>query len=360
MVSDARTYLEQQGINLSSRASDDYVAYIAAQQGFAGSDPVAEVTNPNPVTTTPTAVPTADNTAVSGSDTSAPDVTASGGVVTPPEFLGTTTTTKIVTTQIKQLDNSTYVGTYTDPTTGTTVDVTARQQAVLVEFEKVKAGTSTLTQSQINTLLSQVYTDADAPQNQIDASGQQLQPDSGGGGIADTNPDLGTVVAGADSRAAPAPAPAAAPTAAPVPAPVPAPAPSTAPAPGTSTQPGGTSAGHAESTVAPEVIANPPDLLAEFLESDPNLVLNHVLNKFRDGGASTVFTRWFRGQFDDFWGRYLGYVAEFALNGDIPTLGFVDWISSFDTTTAFFAESAFGRGDPSSRFASFASQSSAS
>lgn len=89
--------------------------------------------------------------------------------------------------------------------------------------------------------------------------------------------------------------------------------------------------------VPPNAQTSTADLLKEFLESDPDLMLNMVANHFRDGGASSVFMQWFTNNFRSFWGRYLGYVAEQAYNGQIPTLSFVDWVMQFDTQGAYYA-----------------------
>ncbi|KKM75935.1 hypothetical protein LCGC14_1385240 [marine sediment metagenome] len=102
---------------------------------------------------------------------------------------------------------------------------------------------------------------------------------------------------------------------------------------------------------------SPTNILAEFLESDPNLVMNAVLNRFRSGGGSQIFLTWFGRNFDRFWSEYLGVIAEEALGGNIPSTQFVPWILGNDLVKQFFGDSALARGDSSSRFASFAEQS---
>ncbi len=109
--------------------------------------------------------------------------------------------------------------------------------------------------------------------------------------------------------------------------------------------------------VPEDVVANPPDVLAEFLESDPKLVLNAVMNKFRADGVAQTFLTWFGQNFDRFWGQYLGLIAQQAMNGEVPTLSFVEFIQSFDITQSFFAESGLRRpGGASRRFAEFQTQ----
>lgn len=122
-----------------------------------------------------------------------------------------------------------------------------------------------------------------------------------------------------------------------------------------------TSIPHALKAGVPQsVIQNPPDILKEFLESDPELILNAVMNRFRAMGASNVFTQWFGRNFDRFWGEYLGRIAQQAMDGQIPTLSFMDFMSSMDATKSFFSEGAVTRGDAGSRFSSFVTQSGGS
>lgn len=111
--------------------------------------------------------------------------------------------------------------------------------------------------------------------------------------------------------------------------------------------------------VPQNIIDNPPDILKEFLESDPQLILNAVLNKYRAQGASNVFLQWFGRNFDRFWGEYLGRIAQQALNGETPTLSFGDFMSQVPAFQAFFADSAVQRGDTSARFANYVNTSGA-
>lgn len=67
-------------------------------------------------------------------------------------------------------------------------------------------------------------------------------------------------------------------------------------------------------------------VLKEFLESDPYLILNHAQNVLRRRGASQMFQRWFNQNFNRFLGEYQGLVAEQALNGQVPTVSFVDYV----------------------------------
>ena len=110
----------------------------------------------------------------------------------------------------------------------------------------------------------------------------------------------------------------------------------------------------------PEPITPTPDLLREFLESDPAYMLNLVTNHFRASGTSQVFVNWFERMGNNFWNRYLGHIAEQAYNGNRPTLSFVDWVESFDVVRDFFADSpgrtATGGPVQSGRFASWVAQ----
>lgn len=88
------------------------------------------------------------------------------------------------------------------------------------------------------------------------------------------------------------------------------------------------------------VAGNPPlagespervkQILKEFLESDPYLILNHSQNALRRRGASQMFQRWFNQNFNRFLGEYQGLVAEQALNGQVPTVSFVDYVLSLN------------------------------
>jgi len=98
------------------------------------------------------------------------------------------------------------------------------------------------------------------------------------------------------------------------------------------------------------------DLLKEFLESDPDLMLNMVGNHFRAMGASNVFMQWFTNNFRSFWGRYLGMLAEQAYNGQVPNVSFVDWVMGMDPTGSFYQDGGprTGSGTSSATFANFA------
>lgn len=102
------------------------------------------------------------------------------------------------------------------------------------------------------------------------------------------------------------------------------------------------------------------DILREFLESDPYLVLNHSLNSLRKRGTSMVFQQWFAQNFNRFLGEYQGMVAEQALQGVVPTVSFVDYVLGMNPDTQFAASAGPGTpGTQSQRYADFLSQKAA-
>lgn len=109
---------------------------------------------------------------------------------------------------------------------------------------------------------------------------------------------------------------------------------------------------------AQPTVGSTQDLLKEFLESDPDLILNYTANQFREMGASNLFMQWYVKSFPSFWGRYQGYVAEQALNGQIPTLTFTDFILGMDTQNMFFADRGPGQ-TQSGQWANFVNQQNA-
>lgn len=80
------------------------------------------------------------------------------------------------------------------------------------------------------------------------------------------------------------------------------------------------------------------DLLKEYLESDPRLMLGAALNAFRAEGAANNFTNWFERNFDSFWTRYLGTLAAQAAQGQVPNVSFVDYVKGLDPTGQFFGD----------------------
>ena len=109
---------------------------------------------------------------------------------------------------------------------------------------------------------------------------------------------------------------------------------------------------------AQPTVGNVQDLLQEFLESDPDLILNYTANQFREMGASNIFMQWYVRSFPSFWGRYQGYVAEQALNGQVPTLTFTDFILGMDSQNLFFADRGPGQ-TVSGQWANFVGQQNA-
>lgn len=95
--------------------------------------------------------------------------------------------------------------------------------------------------------------------------------------------------------------------------------------------------------------------LDEFLNSDPNLVLNQTLNQLREKGESVNTRIWFRNNFDNFWGQYKGIVAQKASDGTPFDLSFVNFVKQMnldqEQAASSSTQTAAGRG---SRFASFA------
>jgi hypothetical protein len=124
-------------------------------------------------------------------------------------------------------------------------------------------------------------------------------------------------------------------------------------------RPPGTTQTGTTQTNTQQGVQNPIDLLNEFLESDPDLALNLAANELRSRGASNVFMQWFVGNFQSFWGRYLGELAFQASQGQVPTMSFVDFVGSMDPNREFFgtgAPRARSVGAQSSRFAQFVTQ----
>jgi len=203
-------------------------------------------------------------------------------------------------TTVKTLDNTRRTVTFTDPTDGSVHQVTARQNAILQEMMKFDNDDSFFTDRlRIEKLFAASISD---PMTEpLPPADGEDDPEDEPTLPTDEEPDPDNIV-------------------------------------GVDTSPG----------------AGGPELLKEFLNSDPDLMLNAVLNRFRDKGSSQVFLRWFRNNFDRFWGEYLGRVAEQALAGSFDHPNFVDWLMSIDTVNAFFADSSVTRASSNnSRFSSF-------
>lgn len=121
------------------------------------------------------------------------------------------------------------------------------------------------------------------------------------------------------------------------------------------------------------------DLLAEYLEANPTLVLNSIQNNFRAAGLPTHFLQWFGRNQDAFWNRYLGELGSIAQahpdatieksedgmiirvidpDGTVVTWpSFVGWMNGINIRQAFFAAASPRReGTQTTRFASVVSQ----
>jgi len=99
-------------------------------------------------------------------------------------------------------------------------------------------------------------------------------------------------------------------------------------------------------------------LLKDYLESDPNLMLGLALNKFKEQGASANFTSWFQRGFNQFWQQYLGMLASQAVNGVVPDLSFVDFVTWLDPNRPYIGTNTSQTGRTSSRFAEWAASRS--
>jgi len=107
-------------------------------------------------------------------------------------------------------------------------------------------------------------------------------------------------------------------------------------------------------TVAPSDSGlNVADILKDYLDSDPRLMLGAALNAFRASGAAPNFLNWFERNFDSFWTRYLGVLGAQAAAGQTPNVSFVDYIRGLDTSQQFFGTSARDAGRTAGIFADF-------
>lgn len=52
-----------------------------------------------------------------------------------------------------------------------------------------------------------------------------------------------------------------------------------------------------------------------------------MVNSFRDAGGAAVFVNWLADQFTRFKGEYMGNIAQQAMNGNVPTGTFQDYLS---------------------------------
>lgn len=96
------------------------------------------------------------------------------------------------------------------------------------------------------------------------------------------------------------------------------------------------------------------EVLKEFLEAEPYLILNHAQNALRRRGASQMFQSWFNQNFNRFLGEYQGMLAEQALRGEIPTVSFVDYVLGLNLDQERAAGSNISQpGVQSNRFASY-------
>lgn len=98
----------------------------------------------------------------------------------------------------------------------------------------------------------------------------------------------------------------------------------------------------------------PKQLLKDFLESDPKLMLGLASNSLRSRGASPVFMNWFTRNFDQFWNQYLGMLAQQAEAGQLPSTSFVGFVQSLDPTGQFFGGVGGGGLGGQNRFAQYA------
>lgn len=142
------------------------------------------------------------------------------------------------------------------------------------------------------------------------------------------------------------------------------PVPNTPKPPTTTTPPGALppaapQPGQAPTTVLPGA-STTQDILREFLESDPYLILNHSLNSLRKRGTSMMFQQWFAQNFNRFLGEYQGMVAEQALQGVIPTVSFIDFVLGMNPDTQFAASASPSTpGTQSQRYSDFLRQKAA-
>lgn len=70
-----------------------------------------------------------------------------------------------------------------------------------------------------------------------------------------------------------------------------------------------------------------PELLQEFVESDWHYAFNAMINNFRNAGAAAIFMDWIMQQGNRFLGEYEGGIAQQALNGQVPTGTFSEFLS---------------------------------
>ena len=71
----------------------------------------------------------------------------------------------------------------------------------------------------------------------------------------------------------------------------------------------------------------PPNPFAAFLEGDPKVAFFAQQPRF---GASPRQQRYFRGQFQDMYDRYLGELGRQAAGGKTPTRKFTDFLQDID------------------------------
>ena len=88
---------------------------------------------------------------------------------------------------------------------------------------------------------------------------------------------------------------------------------------GASASGGGLDYGNMQPGVGPDGSLVTPELLQEFVESDWHLAWNAVLNGFRNAGAAAIFMNWVMQQGQRFLGEYEGNITQQALNGQVPT-----------------------------------------
>lgn len=52
-----------------------------------------------------------------------------------------------------------------------------------------------------------------------------------------------------------------------------------------------------------------------------------MVNSFRDAGGAAIFVNWLASQFTAFKGEHMGHLAQQAMNGQVPTGTFQDFLS---------------------------------
>lgn len=126
-----------------------------------------------------------------------------------------------------------------------------------------------------------------------------------------------------------------------------------APAPAPSGLPAGTVPNPAvsPSQITNQTPATATNLLKDYLEADPQLMLGYAANTLRARGVSSNFMSWFQRNGNTFWQQYLGVLASQAISGRLPDVSFVDFVTWLDPTGQYFGANVRDTGRTTNRFA---------